>query len=599
MAIQIRSAGQAAARLPGTRAPQVTAGPVDFRNTQSMQIGRDLSQAFMSLGKTAQDQIRKDQEAQQATDLLNATNDYADATAKFEDSFYTSVKGKDARDTAGESFADFHKNEIENRAQQFSGNPQLKNTFLTMANSTRRSSINRGLTYGRAEDLSYRTSTDKANAARMMSVVASSSDADAMKALDLYAAEHASMFPNDHGAVDSKGNKIEPAAIINARSEVVGTLINRAIAEKDYDRAENLLKGNKAVLGANIDEFTARVSGARIVGKKEEGTAYANDLYNKGVEPSEAWETIGKIKDANERSAAMSQYSSMQTMKMKIETEDYQNAIPVIRQDIDTIVATDIGAAEAHVLAMPESGPLDRKKKEWARKYVNQWKASEGIQPLTDSTSYLGLQADILGGNINTPEAIRADPRAARVTGKDLEDDLVNLLDQTQKTTDREIQDAFRQSMGAKKFDNIKKNNPDKYFNMLKQAKNMVKITNRGQDTGYIQDVADSLVLKGFEAPDNQAEKMIDGIRSFFGGGETLADELDAGNFSLSELKTGLVRGESPWLPSSVPDTFQAIWNDPGQITPQSKAAFTKMYGSDAVKAGYAVWQLNKINKRQ
>lgn len=590
MPITIRRSGQVAAGLRAPAAPRVAAGPIDMTRTASAQLTQTVGQALTTMGKVAADQIRQDIEAKQATDVLNAANEYADATADFEDKFFTNVKGKEARDTAGTAFADFHKNELSKFAQQFDGNPQMKSAFLNRASTMRRSSLNRGLTYGRAEDLAYRQSTDKANYSRLMSTVAESSDADAMKAIDMYAAEHAAIFPNDHGATDSKGNRIEPEAITKARTEVVGTLINRAIAEKDYERASNLLNGNKKVLGATVDEYTARVERARVVDSKDNGVKLASDLYNQGMKPTEAWEKIGKIKDNDERSAAMSQYSSLQTMKMRIDTEEYQNAIPGMRQDIDSLASTDIAAAEAKILAMPEDTEVNRKKKDWGIKYVNQWKASAGIQPLTDSGSYLSVQADILGGKLNTPEAIRADPRAAKITSKDVEDDLVKLLGTSQKITDKAIDDACRSAFGAKKWDKIKKNNKDRHFSILKSVREMAISTNRAQDTGYIQSVVDTIAIEG--------EKK-GGWGFGYGEDTTLADALATENVSFTELAKSFTGGtKSPWIADAdmIPNEFKEEYT---HMWPEDvKAAWEKIYGDDAMRGAYTQKMLQDIGKR-
>lgn len=569
------------ARLHSYGGPAVQNAPLDMRQDSTVQNIQSITTGAEKLGTAYSKEINDQIEAQQAADILSEVNAYHDEVRVFEDNYRNNTFGKDAR-TATEDFDKFHKEQLNKRLSQFNGDPRQSALFFRQAMSVRRSSLDRGSAYAREQDEVYRADTTKAVSARFLQFVGENDDPVAIN--------------EERGKVNIELNALNPGRDLTATmaqldQDVAVTQINKAVAKKDFKQAKAFLNSYKPALGSRADEMINAVEAARVTNNKEQGVALAQDLFHSGEDAGKAWDKIAKIKDKDERGAAMSQYSSLWTMKAKIDAEAYEAGAIEIRDSIDTQAPTDLAAAEQSVLSMPEETDVDRKVKKFATERINQWKASGGMNPLTDSGAYLGIREDIISGNLTTPEQIKADPRSAKITTGDLDGDLVKLLEETQATTDASINNAFKQAFGAAKWERLKSTNKDLAFNYLKQVKDTVRQTNRGQDTDYIQKVVDTLALQG-RNPDG----FINSLKSTFLDGDALAESIRSGEFSINDLKRGLISGSAPWLPDSVPSEFDAIWNDPST----HREKWLKLYKEEdeAKKAAFMTWKLKNIGPK-
>lgn len=584
MAIQVKTYdSKASIQVPALPPAAVQGAPLDVSKSQVSDMLKQVGDAAKGVTKEWAEEAKARQEATIAADVLAESNKYHDETRAFESNYRETRKGADARNAA-QDFDEFHRKQIEERSARFTGDPRVQLLWMRQADQVRQGSLNRAVEYADHQDKVYREETTNGRIQTYYQKVAEVGDDDK-------AVNNLRMQLNGEVQALNPGRDLT-AKMAEIDQNTATTRINTAVAQRDAARAERLLGEYKGVLGNKFDEAQAHVTSAKKQAAVDAGVDLATSLYNSNTDPSAAWQKIAAIGDKDTRQSAQSQYSALQTMKMKIEEDAYASAAVDLRTKIDGTAPTNLPAASAMVESMPEASKLDRKKKAFAMERLNEWKRASGMNPLTDAGSYLGIREDVLAGRITTKEQVLSDPRSAKVTMQDLNGDLVKLLDTAQQAHDKVINDAFEQAFGAKKWKNLQKTNPDLTMNYLKQAKDQVRTTNRAGDTDYIQKVADTLAISGVQ---QTGFKMGDWFREVKGG-DSLAAAVRSGDVpaDMNKFKQDLASGSAKWLPATTPSDFDAVWN-----TQIDQGAWQKLYGDKAKKAAYLSWKLYQIGPRR
>lgn len=574
---------QATIQAPSAPPPAIQGAPLDVGKNPANGMLAQASEGVKNIAKEWVQEAKERQEATIAADVLSEVNKYHDDTRAFEDNYRNTVKGADARD-AVKDFDTFHREQMEQRSQKFTGDPRVQLLWMRQADQVRQGSLNRAVEYADQQDKIYRDDTTNARIQTYYQKIGEVGDDDkAVNNLRL-------QLNGEITALNPGRDLTAKMAEIDQNTAV--TRINAAVAAKKAPQAEKLLGEYKSILGTKYDEAVAHVESAKKQANIDAGTALGNQLFNSGADPASAWNKIAHLGNHDMQQAAQSQYSSLQSMKMKIDEDAYASAAVDLRTKIDSRAPTDLPGISASVNAMPEGSKLDRKKKAFALERLSEWKRASGMNPLTDAGSYIGLRNDVLRGAITTKEQLLSDPRSAKVTMSDLNGDLVKTLDASQQVHDKNLNNAFEQAFGAKKWMNLQKTNPDLTMNYIKQAKEQVRSTNRAGDTDYVQKVADTLAISGVKASGFAPVDWIRGLK----GGDSLAEAVRTGEVpsDMNKFKRDLASGNAKWLPASTPSDFDVVWN-----SKVDRGAWQKLYGDKAKKAAYLSWKLYQIGPRR
>lgn len=578
MAIRIYKPQGFSAGVSGGVPAAMQSGGLPVAQVFNSGLGDALVKGATQVAGVYAKQAKEEKERLEAVAVLEAQNELFKETQAFESEYFEKNKGQAALN-APQDFAAFHEKTASKLAARFNDSPAAALMFQKLSVRDSMNSIRRASGYAAEQKAAWQKSVIDGSRARLMQFVAENDNPEEVaKQRQAYANEFSAVF----GGID---HTKELAAVDN---EIAQTQINKRLAVNDYQGAKKLLADNRKVLGSSYDDMLARVDDARERANKESGIAFAEELYNSGKPASEAWQDIAGIKDPVKRAAARSAYSNAWTIKAKIDEEEYQRGAITVRDELDSLASTNLQEAETLVANMPRATEKDRRIATFAESRLNEWKRSNGMNPLTKAGDYIGIRDDILSGKINTPEQIKSDPRAVGVASDDLDGDLVKFLTTSQKVTETAIEDAFKATFGPKKWKNM---NDDTKFKMIQSVRNQVRETNRAQDTDYIQKAADAMAVKGREP------SFMSPIAGLFSDGATLAQAIYDGEFTQQELVSSIANGSPLWLPSSVPDDFDLAWNDPDVI---DRAAWEKKYADkgDAKKAAFLAWKLQSIGRR-
>lgn len=571
------------ARMENLPGPARQDAPIDVGNTAMARNMKMLATVGQQAGDAYLKRERELQEAQVAADVLSEATQLQDAARQFEVQYRETNRGDDARQAA-QATDQFFTDQMQARSQRFIGDPRTLLLWQRQAFGVRQGALTRAQAYADQQDQVYREDTTRARIALFYQNVATADDTQAASMRQDLAAELAALNP---------GRDMRATLAEVDMNTAVGR-INAAAAREDFETANKLLQANQGILGQNYDEMVARVENARRTSMQNQGIDMALNLFHQNADASTAWERISRIGDRDMRAAAQSQYSTLLTMQLKIDEQTYQTSAIDVRARIDSMAETNLAEAEAYVVGLPQNTDLERRVHDFARSRLNEWKRSGGVDPLTQSSNYLELRARILGGHITEREQIRADPLAPGVTQGDL-DDLEGMLDTSQQTTEKAINDAFSAAFGARRWGNLQRSNPDLVFDYMQQVRTRVRETNRAQDTDYIQQVADTLALQGSVRSDygaiNWAREVV--------GGNALADALRGGEFNLEQLGASVGSGDPLWLPDSTTPEFRADWNS---WEPAQRQEWLDLYSQDegkAMRAAYLGQRLTEIGPRQ
>ena len=516
-----------------------------------------------------------EQERKTATDIVAAENEYRDELLKYETDYKNTKKRANAR-TSQDDFAKENERLKAKYSDRFTGNARGQRIWEQTASQIRMSSLSRGIAHANKEEDLYRQETTAgAIATYTQKVSAQNGNEQAIN--------------NLRAQLNARLKAVNPDVDLTAMMakidlQTATTRINTAVAQKDHVEAKRLLKDYKSVLGASYDDMVNSVESSRRVAAKESGSQYAIEAYNDKIPAEKVWSDIAKIKDEDERNAAQRQYSTMWTMQKQIDDRFVQDGSVEVYNSIAEMPVNDLATHQAYVDSLPERTEAQRKIKKYGQSLADARKSGIGVDKLSDGAAYVDLRSDILRGVITTPEQIRSDLRATKLTENDINDQ-VDLLKASQMATDKSINDSFKAAYGADTWKNLNKNTQ---FKLIQQVKTRVKETNRGQDTGYIQTVVDSLAMKG-EAKN----------RWFPGYGKNteLGKMLIDNDLDPNELMDSLNKGESLFLPSDIPEDFTEEWNN-GTIP--SKKQWESLYSGDkAKKAAYLRWMMDNTGPRQ
>ncbi len=590
MPIKVYQSNVAAATPGGTRTPSQSAS-LDVKSSAGQSMLNIVADAVDKVGsayaekdKEKKEKDKEKKELQQASDLLDESNNYYSQLVAFEKDYKSNTKGLAARD-AEKDFAAFNKKLYDQGAKRFMGDAKASFMFKRRTSQMQMSSVARGLGYSNDQDVVYRKSTTAGLIATYEQKIAANAGND-------QAVDNLRTILNGELAALNPGEDLT-AMHAKISTQTAVDRISIMTKSKDFKEANRLLKEYKGVLGRSYDDAVAAVESARVVDQREQGVDMAGDLYAAGVPADEAWDKISKIKDKDQMKSAQSQYGTLWTMQTRINEQNFQEGAILYRDKVDNIAATDLAGAEAMVLGMPETSETERRIKSNTQTRLNQWKASGGIEPLTDSASYIGIRDDIIAGRLNTKEEIQADERAAAVTENDIKQDLIGLLEETQKTTDKSINDAGKSTYGVKVWNNM---GPEKKFNIIKALKANVKETNRGQDTDYIQQSMDAHAITGKYEIRQEGLAEIKRWATNLGGGDTLVEGIESGKITMQSLDDSLGTDKPVWLPTRVPASFDIKWND---STIFNQKAWKHLHGKNAKKAAYAKWLLSTISPKE
>lgn len=234
------------------------------------------------------------------------------------------------------------------------------------------------------------------------------------------------------------------------------------------------------------------------INRTAEDTAfdYYGQLKADKMTPTEINDEINNIEDPDLKSATRSK------ARAYIQQDKYDRAAWVQGETIDRVgqmeaLTGNLVAQQALLDNYRVTDVSTRKVHTQMQAYMARAKGAEGLRPTTDPASYASATDDIIDGRITKEEDID-ETYGVNIEKQDRED-LKKALGAAQTAQKRSLKTAYTEAMGIKggAEASLTKTKKTDYGEFLKWAEAMTKESNRAQEPGYLQELADTWALEG------------------------------------------------------------------------------------------------------
>ena len=386
-----------------------------------------LTKAFVAV-KKERDEIK------QATDLLDESNKYFDATQEFERGYQDTHRGVDAVDTT-KDLEQFHAEQLNERSKRFAGNPRQELMWQKQAAQTRRGSLNRGQSFEVQQDKIYRDDTTKATTSKFLQQTAMNSYSDTT-------IQNLSKIHRDTVKALNPGRDLT-AYFAETDLDMAVTRIRTVLAENKPGaaaEAKRLTNSYREVLGTSYDDISKQVRSAEV-----NQTSYDNSEDIRRDMPATATldekldrskELAGADIEVDKATRSMITYAHNAEKRVAAERNNaiqdtFDGQILAIKnpQDMDKVLA-NIGATPMEnktrrILSTRARNAVKIPKLTDADKY-KQAQVRVAAEDITEAELIREFQFDLTSGDLNELKTRLKDTGGARITRYEL--DLENRL---------------------------------------------------------------------------------------------------------------------------------------------------------------------------
>lgn len=226
------------------------------------------------------------------------------------------------------------------------------------------------------------------------------------------------------------------------------------------------------------------------------GQEKAEDLIARGVPHAGAMTEISKIENLEIRKVAKAMYNAHHSTQKQIERMEFLESVDSAYTDINGL-AGDLAAQQLYISNMKIDTAVQRAVKVKATSLLNQYKSAKNMQAMTDPLSFDNAVEDIAFAEVTDPAEIVA-KYGDKVTTGDLKK-LEKLMTDAQSFKGRELHTAFSWAIGSNGEPELKLSEGEKRSRgaFVLWATEQSERTNRADDPGYAQKLADLWVLQG------------------------------------------------------------------------------------------------------
>lgn len=328
------------------------------------------------------------------------------------------------------------------------------------------------------------------------------------------------------------------------KSDTVKNVALRYVKNGQYGVAREIMNDDRMT-----GEDKARVMDAlRPAEVADKADALAEMLTAKGFDKQSAQKYLmDNVEDLDVRRVAKQTFNALYATRKAEAAQARQEAIYNAMDQIDALEG-NLAAQYKLLQSMPE-GPV----KAAASRRYREYAKFEGLDFMTSPDDFVDLQEAISVAEITTPQALREDPRAAKISAAKIKD-LERQLQGKQKIDRDMLKASYLQAKGLQVMPTGSSTKAD-YYQFQLWADKMAADTNRADDPVFYQKLADAWTLKG--------EKK--------GGGLFYGANLD--------FRKG--KDEPTWLPDIPDEAAQTKVKEAFAAYPDMKREYIEAYGSE------------------